>query len=407
MESSMLIDKYRPKSFGDLSFNHDTNTILKHLAHADDLPHLIIEGKRGSGKKTRIHMFLQEKFGDIVIKNQKLEFQVSSNKKKETILHIRSSKYHYQFNPSIHGVYDKVILNKFINDTVTYQKLSKFPYRIIIIEDADRLTLEAQLSLRRTLETRIKRCRFIFLVNKENNMIDQLYSRCLTIRNASPTNNEIKLILETILEKESKKCTSIDDLIKSSNRDLNLAVHYLDKTLLTGSKFNLEKNADVKYKDIYAVVDLLFSGKNLDIIERIRNHIYTLLVNGIDPPIILELIFNRVLDKIPKTKQNLVYINNICKIANDRDDSLRKGSKAMYHLESFVLHVFREIKHLLLTKSKPKTRIKKISPEPTKDAQSAQTTQTQNSQAAQAAQVTQESQAVKTKNKIVLKRKNK
>ena len=358
--TSMLIDKYRPDTFDDLDFNQDTNRSLIELSKADNIPHIIFEGRRGSGKKTRINAFLKQKFGELTIKNQYMEFKVSSNKKKIVNLHVKYSRYHYQFNPSIHGVFDRSILNQFINNIVPYQKLSSFPYRIIVVEDADNLTTEAQSSLRRTLETRISRCRFIFLVNKENNVTDQLYSRCLTIKNASPTEDQIFAILQNILKKEvagGSKIASITsdetlkDIVSHSQRNLDIAMQYLHKVLvLKLSSFNLPK-IDARYVHVYTIVDLLVSGKNLDIVKDIREQTYILLVNGILPTNILKMVFNNILEKIPKIKSNFRTINNICRIASERDDSLRLGGKALYHLESFFLHVFQEIKLLMLSKT--------------------------------------------------------
>ena len=206
------------------------------------------------------------------------------------------------------------------------------------------------------------------MVNNENNVTDQLYSRCLTIKNASPTEDKIFDILKDMLAKEttngSKIASKVTDdtlrhLVSNSQRNLDVAIQYLNKLLvLKHGSFNLSK-IDVRYIHVYAIVDLLVSGKNLDIIKDIREHTYTLLVNGILPTMILEMVFNRVLEKIPKIKSNFSTINNICKIASDRDDSLRLGGKALYHLESFFLHSFREIKQLMISNASTNTNTDK------------------------------------------------
>lgn len=218
-----------------------------------------------------------------------------------------------------------------------------------MIEDADKLTTEAQLSLRRTLETRIKKCRFIFLVNKEKFFIDQLYSRCLVFKLSSPTKQEINDILQNITVSENIKLTNqtkkiLTDITSCCHRNLNLAIHYLEKAIQTKSKKIILSEIDIRYKYINEIIELIVKGRSLSIMTDIRKNLYTLLVNGIEPANIINMLFRQIIKRVEKA--NIEYINKICSITNNRDNTIRLGGKSMYHIESYCLHLFKIILEL-------------------------------------------------------------
>jgi replication factor C subunit 3/5 len=62
------VDKYRPDSIDTLDYHPEVSRRLKNLAESDDLPHLLVYGPSGGGKKTRIMALLRELYGDNVLK---------------------------------------------------------------------------------------------------------------------------------------------------------------------------------------------------------------------------------------------------------------------------------------------------------------------------------------------------
>lgn len=186
----LFTDKYYPRSLNDLDYNFELNRELLNIAKVKDLPHLMFCGIPGSGKKTRAMLFLRERFGESVTKVKKKD--VTFKYPNKTIeFQLLYSNYHFQIDPSLHGVYDRSIIQDLIKKIMQLQlgsaDLSHGSHKVIVVENADRLTHEAQQSLRRTLELYVKTCRFIFLVNNEGNMIDPLQSRCLKLRVAAPS----------------------------------------------------------------------------------------------------------------------------------------------------------------------------------------------------------------------------
>lgn len=64
----LWVDKYRPNELSTLDFHPDVTKRLKNLASSDDLPHLLVYGPSGAGKKTRIMALLRELYGDGALK---------------------------------------------------------------------------------------------------------------------------------------------------------------------------------------------------------------------------------------------------------------------------------------------------------------------------------------------------
>jgi len=353
----LFIDKYRPKSFDDLKYSKDSDDKLISLAAGDNTPHLILRGNYGCGKKTRTLLYLREKFGDGVYKMKTHFIEASVPNKKDPIpLQVSVSDYHYQFNPSFHGVYDRVLIQKFVDEIVKYKTLSNIKQRTIVIEDSDLLTFEAQQSLCRTLETRIKNCRFIFLVNNVGHLIKAINSRCIPVDISSPTVDEIKSILIEIAKGEKLAINSklLDNIAINSERNVTQAINTLqkicikDKDQLVHAKLALPDDVAVAEQ----VIDMLVKGKGLDIFPDIRKKINELSIHNISPARILYMLFMRGLMRIPKS--NIDKVHEVCKLASYYDNTIRMGGKFIYHIEAFCLHYFEIIKILQVTNAVPR-----------------------------------------------------
>lgn len=148
------------------------------------------------------------------------------------------SDYHYQIDPSSYGVYDRLIIQGFIKDIIQVRPISRILYHLIIVNNADKLTIEAQQSLRRTLEKNINTCRFIFLVDQESNLIEALTSRCIQIRLSAPTISEIMNVFNKISSFESNMGDILNQeylrqIAINANRNMAHALNHLQLCLLT------------------------------------------------------------------------------------------------------------------------------------------------------------------------------
>ena len=103
------------------------------------------------------------------------------------------------------------------------------PYKIIILDEADSMTQDAQSALRRTMETYSKITRFCLICNYVTRIIDPLASRCSKFRFKMLDQGNAKKRLEEIAENEHVKLEdgAVDKLIQCSEGDLRKAITFL------------------------------------------------------------------------------------------------------------------------------------------------------------------------------------
>jgi replication factor C subunit 3/5 len=96
-------------------------------------------------------------------------------------------------NPSDAGIYDRVVITDIIKQIAQSNVLDhgQRDFKVIVLSEVDELTKDAQHALRRTMEKYVATCRLILCVNSTSRVIPAIKSRCLGIRVAAPTNEEI------------------------------------------------------------------------------------------------------------------------------------------------------------------------------------------------------------------------
>ena len=145
------------------------------------------------------------------------------------------------------------------------------PYKIIILDEADSMTQDAQSALRRTMETYSKITRFCLICNYVTRIIDPLASRCSKFRFKSLDQGNAKKRLEDIAENEHIKLGpgAVDALIKCSEGDLRKAITFLQSAArLVGAVKSSQPKANglskkrkvVEYDDYEGVMDVDVDG---------------------------------------------------------------------------------------------------------------------------------------------------
>ncbi|KAI9758795.1 MAG: hypothetical protein M4579_002809 [Chaenotheca gracillima] len=201
------VEKYRPKSLKDVTAQDHTIT----------LPHMLFYGPPGTGKTSTILALAKELFGPELYKTRVLELNASDER-------------------GISIVREKVkdfARMQLSNPLPEYR--SRYPcppYKIIILDEADSMTQDAQSALRRTMETYSRITRFCLICNFVTRIIDPLASRCSKFRFKSLDQGNAKIRLERIAEAEgvAMEDGSIDSLIKCSEGDLRKAITFLQSS---------------------------------------------------------------------------------------------------------------------------------------------------------------------------------
>lgn len=337
---SLLCDKYRPNSLMKVDYNRKQSEQLKQLISSGNFPHLFIFGPSGSGKKTRTYAVLKELFGSGVekLRLEHKQFETSYGKKIDQT--VMSSNYHLEVNPSDAGFYDRIIIQELIKDLATNSSLTeKHSFKVVVITEADKLSREAQHGLRRTLEKYVTTCRVILIGESSSRVIPAVKSRCLLIRNGSPTFKEISTILLTIARKEVINISPemADKIANNCNRNLRRAVLMLETYSVRSSNSSVGTDVEVPQpqwkQQILNISKRMTESQSLQRISEIRNAFFQLQTHLVPNDLIMreltvELLRN-CLDENMK--------NSLISMSADYEHKMRLGSKAIYHLEAFAV----------------------------------------------------------------------
>jgi len=343
----LFIDKYNVESDRDVVFNKESYNLVKLLAKNETVPHLMIRGEPGVGKKSLVNYYIKEKFGLDKIRTNLKNISIKCSNK-EIDFNFMYSNYHYLIEPSKYGVYDKQIIQFLLNDILKYKPINKTSYHLIIINNADRLTVEAQQSLRRTLEKFIHNCRFVFLVSSNNSMIEPIKSRCLSIRLNTPTKAEMVAIL-TQISKAEKIEVSSESLLNLINfsRNLKDCINQLQLLSTFGIDLtNAKKVSDHLYlnDNCFIIARLLLGNAHRDIeisdlIREIRQLVQELLTECIDPIGVTKKIFRYLFDYLSNMNCDQLACR-LVKHANYYINGIKNCNKPIYYIEGFCLQVY-------------------------------------------------------------------
>jgi len=238
-DHSLFVERYRPTNLKNYVGNeHIKKTINQYLGN-NDIQNLIFYGPAGTGKTT---------LAKLIVKNLDCDY-----------LYINASD-----ERGIETIRDKV---SGFASTASFK-----PLKVVILDEADFLTIQAQASLRNVIETFSRTTRFILTCNYVERIIDPLQSRCQTLKVIPPSKSDVAKHIAWIMGEEEisfeiedlktvvnqfypdlRKCLNT---IQLSTQDSRLTI---DKTVLVSSNYMVQvikelKNAKPSWKNIRQVI---------------------------------------------------------------------------------------------------------------------------------------------------------
>ena len=249
LSNVMWVEKYRPKKISEIVNQKEImGSLGALLKNQSEMPHLLFSGSAGVGKTSTAICISRDILGKHW-QNYSLELNASDER-------------------GIGMVREKV------------KKFSRFagldteiPFKIIILDEADEMTSDAQTALRRIIEDTAKYCRFILIANNLSKIIEPIQSRCVVFKFTRISNKEISSQLKFIAQKEKIKADEkgLETICDYADGDIRHAINILQAAASTGS-IDVSSVKSVigltKTKDVQDVLKLALAGKISDAREK-------------------------------------------------------------------------------------------------------------------------------------------
>jgi DNA polymerase III delta prime subunit len=226
-EHSLWVEKYRPSKLEDYVGNEHLKSKVAGYLESGDIPHLLLYGKAGTGKTTLAKLIVNSVDCDYMIINASDENNVDT-------------------------VRNKV---KNFASTIGFRQS-----KIIILDEFDYMTPNAQAILRNLMETFSKHCRFILTCNYVEKVIEPIQSRCQTFQIVPPTKKDVAVQISKILQSEGVKFEIKDlvPIIDSAYPDIRKIINTCQLNSIKGElKLDVQNLLENDYKT--KIIDILKS----------------------------------------------------------------------------------------------------------------------------------------------------
>lgn len=228
IKNTLWVEKYRPNSLESYIGNEHLKSKVKVYLESGDLPHLLLYGRAGTGKTT---------LAKLLVNNIECDY-----------LYINASD-----ENSVDVVRNKV---RGFASTIGFKDM-----KVVILDECDYITPNAQAALRNLMETFSKSTRFILTCNYPEKVIDPIQSRCQTFEIIPPTKKDVAKRLNDILINEGIQFEMQDlaVIVNSGYPDIRRVINAAQRQVING-RLVIDKQSSIESTYSEKIVDILKSG---------------------------------------------------------------------------------------------------------------------------------------------------
>ncbi|KAG6435924.1 hypothetical protein SASPL_100805 [Salvia splendens] len=333
--SQQWVEKYRPKQVKDVAHQEEVVRVLTNTLETTNCPHMLFYGPPGTGKTTTALAIAHQLYGPGLYKSRVLELNASDDR-------------------GINVVRTKI--KNFAAVAVGTAHQGGYPcppYKIIILDEADSMTEDAQASvlvlrnaLRRTMETYSKVTRFFFICNYISRIIEPLASRCAKFRFKPLTEEIMTSRILYICNEEGLNLDSeaLSTLSSISQGDLRRAITYLQGAArLFGSSITSKDLISVSGVIPDDVVQALFIACRSGDFDMADKEVKNVIAEGYPASQMLNHLYDVVVesDDIPDDQKA-----RICKKFGEADKCLADGADEYLQLLDVASNITRALDNM-------------------------------------------------------------
>ena len=236
-ENTLLVEKYRPTTLEHYVGNENIKEVIQKYLNQNDIQNFIFYGGAGTGKTT---------LAKIIVKNLDCDFLYLNASDENGIDTIREKVKGFASTASFKGI------------------------KVVILDEADFITIQGQAALRNVIETFSRSTRFILTCNYIERVIDPIQSRCQVLKIVPPSKLDTAKHTAWVLDQEeiSYETDDIKSIVNQYYPDLRKMLNTIQSSTIN-SKLLLDKDVLVSSNYMLSVIKELSTSKNWKNIRQI------------------------------------------------------------------------------------------------------------------------------------------